>query len=277
MQNNPIKGYGVVKIGYHCETTEGNEVKCETDFQVAEVNENVMSAGEVIRRNAFRAVLDDDRSYFELETNPKVRVPLYLRRSSFYIRARVGGGEAGQPLLVAPVPLAAEHPLDQPMGDAEKEHVEEIVELGLIEEVRGDDIANQEIGREWWPAGLHPDSGVENMRHWLRSHYHPVYGTKLMLWQRVPEKNKRKLEQEAVQTELARQLEERRQGAPNMPAVPARVPQAPTDVGREEHELTHAKCASTASWATGLGSVARAGTRGTLIVRVQSASSTSRT
>ena len=81
------------------------------------------------------------------------------------------------------------------------------------------------------------------MRHWLRSHYHPVFCTKQVLWQRVLEKNKHKLEQEAVQTELSSQLEERRLGAPNAKAVLAKVPQAPSAAERDEHELTHAKFA----------------------------------
>ena len=266
VQNNPIKDFGVVKLEYHCENTEGSEIKCETDFQVAEVNENVMSAGKVIRRNSFRAVLDSEGSYLELKTNPGVRVPLYLRRNSFYFKARVRTSDTGEPLLVAPVGQSQGDAPDQPPGDAEEvrageqapmemeglapEGVQPHLEGPLLAEAPpravagGDAIASQELGREWWPAGLHPDSGVENMRHWLRSHYHPVYGTKQQLWQRVLIKNKHKLEQEAIQLELSRQLEERRQGAPHMPAVPAKVPEAPTAAERAEHELTHAKFAA---------------------------------
>ena len=157
VQNNPIKDFGAVKVEYHCDNTDGEEVKCETDFQVAEVNENVMSAGNVIRRKAFRAVLDSDGSYLELKTHPKVCVPLYLTKNSFHLRAKVRSSDSGESLLAAPVIQTGDRQPDQPMGDAEAEDVKdkelgqeiEVQEEMPIEELKGDDVSAQEIGREW--------------------------------------------------------------------------------------------------------------------------------
>ena len=74
-----------------------------------------------------------------------------------------------------------------------------------------------------------------------RGHKQPIYGTKQQLWRRALSASHELLQKEVVQAELARQLEERWQGAPQMPAVPLRYPKPPTDAERSEHELTHAK------------------------------------
>ena len=78
------------------------------------------------------------------------------------------------------------------------------------------------------------------MRGWLRDRNKPIYGTKSQLWERVLIENQKLLREEAVQNELQRQLEERRRGASQMPAVPMKQPNLPTEEERKEHELTHA-------------------------------------
>ena len=102
-------------------------------------------------------------------------------------------------------------------------------------------IFGSDPGRESWPRGLHPGSNVDALRAWLREHKQPIYGTKQQLWRRALLARHDLLQKEAVQAELARQVEERRQGAPEMPAVPLRLPKPPTEAERSEHELTHSK------------------------------------
>jgi hypothetical protein len=98
-------------------------------------------------------------------------------------------------------------------------------------------------GRDYNPAGVHPGSSVDIMRNWLKNNGAAVYGTKQQMYARVLERNKQLLHEELIDNEMKRQLEERREGQPLMPVVPLPAPKQPTQVEREEHELTHAKFA----------------------------------
>ena len=51
------------------------------------------------------------------------------------------------------------------------------------------------------------------------------------------------MKEELIDKEMEKQLEARREGQPLMPVVPLPVPKQPTQIEREEHELTHAKFA----------------------------------
>ena len=57
-------------------------------------SDNVCSAGKVLLRETFRAVMDIERSklpiagYLQRKDDPRVTVPLYLVRNSFYFKAR---------------------------------------------------------------------------------------------------------------------------------------------------------------------------------------------
>ena len=57
-------------------------------FQVGGVNETILSAGKVVRSNQFRCVLDMSNSYLEHKQSG-ARIPLHLRRNSFYLKGQV--------------------------------------------------------------------------------------------------------------------------------------------------------------------------------------------
>ena len=84
VQNNQLEDYGTAEVTV--DLIDGNDQlhACTGNFRVTDTNENVMSAGKAIRADNFRAVLDKDGSYLE-NKRAKVRVPLYLRRNSFYL------------------------------------------------------------------------------------------------------------------------------------------------------------------------------------------------
>ena len=46
-----------------------------------------------MKRGTFRAVLDSDGSYLQRKDNPQVYVPLYMRRNSFYFKAKLQNGK----------------------------------------------------------------------------------------------------------------------------------------------------------------------------------------
>ena len=79
------------------------------------------------------------------------------------------------------------------------------------------------------------------MRAWLKEHESPVYGTKQQMFARIVDRYKQVLKDELIDKELARRLEQAREGQPLMPAVALPAPKQPTKAEREEHEMTHAK------------------------------------
>ena len=88
-------------------------------FRVTDVNENVMSAGKTIRLGNFKAVLDKDESYLQSKKKPDIKIPLFLRRNSFYLKVRTKGIPPGQQQwIAAPVGELAEPPSSQPAQPA---------------------------------------------------------------------------------------------------------------------------------------------------------------
>jgi len=89
VQNNSIKDYGMAEVILDCVDFCDKPQTVKAEFRVTDVNENVMSAGKTIRSNAFRAILDKEGNYLECKKTPNIKIPLYLRRSSFYMKVRL--------------------------------------------------------------------------------------------------------------------------------------------------------------------------------------------
>ena len=69
-----------------------------------------------------------------------------------------------------------------------------------------------------------PGAAVAEMQRWLRERKEPVYGTKGEMWKRILQRNFRDIRDEAIQTSLRRQLEERQEGQPDLPVMPVGTP-----------------------------------------------------
>ena len=50
------------------------------------LRDNIVSAGKMVKRGSFRAVLDSEGSYLQRKDNPQVYVPLYMRQTAFTSR-----------------------------------------------------------------------------------------------------------------------------------------------------------------------------------------------
>ena len=93
VQGVPIKDQGAATVSLRLSDYEENNYPTNIEFRVGNVNDHVLSAGKVINRNTFRAILDADGSYVQRKDDASICVPLYLRRNSFYLKAKVGADQ----------------------------------------------------------------------------------------------------------------------------------------------------------------------------------------
>ena len=160
----------------------------------------------------------------------------------FYRRAKVGhGGAEVSHQRVGPQQVGVLELGEVVMAEEIEGEMEAEVQLAPAAEVLHFPLALP--GRECNPAGIHPGSSVDIMREWLRTNRGAIYGTKQELYARILDRNKQLMKEELIDKEMERQLEARREGQPLMPVVPLPVPKQPTQIERDEHELTHAKFA----------------------------------
>ena len=97
VQGNPIPDYGSAKVGIEMKDEEERLHQLVLDGRVADTHDNVISAGKVIRRRAFRAIMDYEggphAGYLERKDCPDIKFPLFLIRNSFYLKAFVRNGK----------------------------------------------------------------------------------------------------------------------------------------------------------------------------------------
>ena len=260
-QGNPIETAGSCKLDFLFKDQNGNNHDSTSVFQVGGVNETILSAGKVVRSNNFRCVLDFDNSFLEHKQSG-ARIPLYLRRNSFYLKGQVSKISR---LLSHQVAPAAQSPAwRQPY-----KKVRDIQTLWEYPEQQADmeDVAanmpppggaaipdgSQPVipAEPWyprevdvhdarlWPAGLNPGSTVTRMQQELKDRGRPSYGTKQQMWRRLVEDEAAARRERYVQEELQRQLDTRREGQAVPTGIPLPQVRQPTAAEREAHMLTH--------------------------------------
>ena len=141
-----------------------------------------------------------------------------MRRNSFYFKAKLQNGKytVGQKIRnIEPAGWAA------PVTDEQMWEYPEMQEeeTATVTQNTPPPPTPVDLGRESWPAGLHPGSPIAAMQKWCKEKKIPHYGTKQQLWRRMVPHNYQLLRDQAVEAELQRRLEERRQGMPEHPAV----------------------------------------------------------
>lgn len=111
IQGTNIAKSQAVDVAYSLEDFDGGEHLTNSRFRVGTdaLNDNVLSAGKVICTKKFKAVLDDDGSYVENKVTG-ARTRLYLRRRSFYLKARVAAVRQAAPVALE---IQWEHPEEQ--------------------------------------------------------------------------------------------------------------------------------------------------------------------
>ena len=250
VQGNLIPDAGTTSVELELSDYDEAMHTAKVEFRIGEVNHHVMSAGKVISRNMFRAVLDSDGSYLQRKDDESICIPLYLRRNSYYLKVRVGGvpqlaNYMRRGLQVAPLAVEELMGVDEDL-QAHDEVAPPLLEEPLPSPPQPPVVAQFPLlgpGRADYPPGISEGSSVEVMRAWLKQHQSAVYGTKQQLFSRILLRNHVLLKEEVIANELAKQLEERREGQPLMPVMALPTPRQPSKAERDEHELTHAKFA----------------------------------
>jgi hypothetical protein len=189
VQGSLILDTGAANVPFKLTDYDENDHNTNVEFRISDVNDHIMSAGKVINRNTFRAILDADGSYLQRKDDESICVPIYMRRNSFYLKAKVGHGVQAKVRTVTPSQVA-------PLGQGEmllEDLAAPIIEENADEIV--DEMPNMVVeqpsfplllpGRESNPAGIHPGSSVDIMRAWLKEKKAAIYGTKTQLYERI--------------------------------------------------------------------------------------------
>ena len=234
VQGNRIADEGGAKLQLLINDVLGNEVPCQKEFRVSPINENVFSAGKVIRAGGFKAVLDCEGSYLEAKDHSRTRLPLYLRRNSFYLKGHCASHRA--PHRAHQVcPVSAEPDVVLDVSSAGPDTMDTAPQSQLPADRPGADLPlpstvladTGDAPRVQWPPGLHPASSVAELRAYLNAELMPTYGTKHQLFERACTNHRVQSQHRLVQSELRLRMEDAVSGAPNHPAFPLRFRRHP--------------------------------------------------
>jgi len=174
-----------------------------------------------------------------------------MRRRSFYLKAKVAGlrvpGELedGSAALVAP--LQAEVAWEFPEEQAEMEPAvapQPPVAPAEPWYPRDVDVRDPRL----WPAGFGPGSSVTRMQQELKRRKLGAYGTKQQMWKRLIIDEAAQRREKFVQEELAKQLDQRREGQMQPISIPLPDVPQPSPAEREVHDLTHLPPAPWCEW-----------------------------
>lgn len=197
MQGVGIATYGESQLDFVILDDQGNKHLSSSECQLSEVNDMVLSAGKVIKTNAFRGILGAEYSHLERKDNPSIRIPLHLIRNSCYLKAKVKGKYkqvapiSNEELWEFPEQQAGGEEQELPIRrDRDSSGVAQFVDVDVHKPVH-------------WPAGLGPGSSVESMKRQLKTRKQPLYGTKQVFWKRLVTHEAGVRHEQYIQQELA--------------------------------------------------------------------------
>eukprot|EP00971_Amphidinium_carterae_P107602 2130881-Amphidinium_carterae.1 len=183
-------------------------------------------------------------------THRSRRVPLVVKRNSLYLPVCLLDGV--NDVLVQPLTTEIDQTAenlgetpeenkktDENLGETPEENKKADKILGETpeENKKTDDDEHQHLGRS--APVLGPGSRLEDLRKRLKELSAPIYGTKETLWKRLMEAEARAEAKRKEEEYLAQRSKELESAGEPKPGMVLPGPDAPSELERAQHELTH--------------------------------------
>ena len=234
VQGNPIPSLGKATVPLAVKDSDGKLHKLSLSGVVSNVPDNVVSVGKALGLGRFACHLEDGNNYLQDRRHPDIRIPLFRRRQSYYIKATVpinNGTGAGQRVSTWPrvAPVVGNGPMSETEHDVmdadPSGETEQMVDVTSLQE-------------ESWPEGVGPLCPIKELQRWCKSHGCPAYGTKAQLRERILRRQADKLKKESSGSDVSQQLGQQPSKQVVPPSIP--IPERPTDpIVIAKHEETH--------------------------------------
>ena len=88
---HPVKNYGTYEIPFNL---DDGKVQCSAQWEVSDVNKDVMAASKLIATGRYRSVMDSEGSYIERKIDGH-KIPLELTGNTFWLPALVAPTDEG--------------------------------------------------------------------------------------------------------------------------------------------------------------------------------------